>query len=162
MADRMLDALGRMLDEYDGRRRGDLLREQKARDDDELFLSRFAELRRSVIRPVFESAGALLEARGHRYSISEQEFTPGGAGRMSEAGISMRIIASGTRAPLHDDQRSLSITTWHYSKTVRINSSESQSPGGSNGSKGAYPLEKIDRQLVEDELVGFVARMVAA
>ena len=90
----------------------------------------------------------------------EQEFTSGDAGRMTEAGISMRIVASGTRAPLHDDQRSLSITTWHYNKTVRINASESPSSGGA--AKGAYPLEKVDRQLVEDELVGFVARMVAA
>jgi hypothetical protein len=160
MADRMLDALGKMLDEYDGRRRGDLEREQKTRDDDALFLSRFAELRRSVIRPVFESAGALLEARGHRYSISEQEFAPGGEGRMTEAGIALRIVASGTRAPLHDDQHSLSITTWHYNKTVRINARESPSSGAA--AKGAYPLEKVDRQLVEDELVGFVARMVAA
>jgi hypothetical protein len=159
MADRMLDALGKMLDEYEGRRRGDMEREQKTRDDDALFLSRFAELRRSVIRPVFESAGALLEARGHRYSISEQEFTQGGAGRMTEAGISLRIVASGTRAPLHDDQRSLSISTWHYNKTVRINGSESPSSGGA---KGTYSLEKIDRQLVEDELVGFVARVIAA
>jgi hypothetical protein len=159
MADRMLDALGKMLDEYEGRRRGDMEREQKTRDDDALFLSRFAELRRSVIRPVFESAGALLEARGHRYSISEQEFTQGGEGRMTEAGISLRIVASGTRAPLHDDQRSLSISTWHYNKTVRINGSESPSSGGA---KGTYSLEKIDRQLVEDELVGFVARVIAA
>jgi hypothetical protein len=162
MADRMLDLLGRMLDEYDGRRRGDMEREQKTRDDDALFLSRFAELRRSVIRPVFESAGALLEARGHRFSISEQEFTSGGEGRMSEAGISLRIVASGTRAPLHDDQRALTITTWHYNKTVRINASESPSSGGTPGAKGGYPLDKVDRQLIEDELVSFVARMVAA
>ena len=161
MADHMREALAKLLDGYDARRRGDLEREQRTKEEDALFLSQFAELRRSVIRPVFESAGAMLEERGHRYSIAEQEFTAGSGGRISEAGISMRIVPSGTKAPLHEDQRSLSITTRHYNKTVWINSGEAPDAGGIAGAKGAYALEKVTRQLVEEELLGFVARVVA-
>jgi hypothetical protein len=161
MSDNMQRALSKLLDEYDARRRGDVEREQKTRDDEAHFLSHFAELRREVIRPVFESAGAMLEARGHRYSIVEQESAIGGAGRISEAGISLRIVASGTKAPLHEDQQSLSITTRHYNKTVWINSGDTASSGGVAGPKGAYSLEKLTRQLIEDELIAFVARVVA-
>jgi len=162
MADHMQDALGKLLDVYDARRRSDLEREQRAKDEETRFLKDFAELRHTVIRPVFEAAGALLEERGHRYSITEQEFAAGAEGRISEAGITLRIVPSGTKAPLHEDQRSLAIATRHYNKTVWINSGESAASGGLAGSKGAYVLEKVTRQLVEDELIAFVARVVAS
>jgi len=162
MADHMRDAITRLLDEYDARRRGDLEREQKSKDEEARFISDFAALRRKVIRPVFEAAGEMLEARGHRCSIAEHEFAAGSEGRISEAGITMRIVPSGTKAPLHEDQRSLSITTRHYNKTVWINSGESAGSGGLAGAKGAFALEKVTRQLVEDEVVGFVARVVAS
>jgi hypothetical protein len=71
-------------------------------------------------------------------------------------------VPLGTKAPLHEDQRSLAIATRHYNKTVWINSGESATSGGLAGSKGAYVLEKVTRQLVEDELIAFVARVVAS
>jgi len=162
MADHLRDALAKLLDEYDARRRGDLDREHRTKEEAERFLTQFAELRRNVIRPVFEAAGAMLEERGHRCSIAEQEFIAGSAGKIGEAGISMRIVASGTKAALQEDQRSLSITTRHYNKTVWINSGEAPNAGGIAGAKGAHALEKVTRQLVEEEVIGFVARVVAA
>jgi hypothetical protein len=162
MAELMRDALTRLLDDYDARRRGDQERERKTRDDEARFLTDFAGLRRELIRPVFEEAGAMLEERGHRYSIAEQEFLGGSEGRIAEAGITLRIVPSGTKAPLHEDQRSLSITTRHYNKTVWIHSGEPQAQGGLAGGKDAFPLEKVTRQLVEEELLAFVARVVAS
>jgi hypothetical protein len=163
MADHLREALARLLDDYDARRRGDREREQKAKDEEARFIRDFAELRRTVIRPVFEAAGALLEERGHRYSIAEQEFTPGGEGRLSEAGITLRVVPAGTKAALHEDQPSLAITTRHYNRTVWINSGEWASAGGGvAGAKGAFALERVTRQLVEDELIAFVARVVAS
>ena len=160
MADPLREALTRLLDDYDARQRGEREREQKAKDDEAHFLTDFAELRRRVIRPVFEAAATMLEARGHRASIMEQEFVGGAAGRISEAGITLRIVPSGTKAPLHEDQRSLAFTTRHYNRTVWINSGESAASGGLAGAKGAYPLQQVTKQLVEDELLAFVARAI--
>jgi hypothetical protein len=162
MADHLREALSKLLDVYDTRRRADLEREQKAKDDEVRFIEEFAEVRRTVIRPVFEAAGAMLEERGHRYSIVELEFAAGVEGRISEAAITLRIVPSGTRPPLHEDQRSLTIATRHYNKTVWVNSGESAASGGLAGAKGAFALEKVTRQLVEEELIGFVARVVAS
>ena len=162
MADHMRDALTKLLDVYDARRRGDLEREQKTRDDEVRFLKDFADLRREVIRPVFEAAGALLEERGHRYSITEQEFLGGSEGRIAEAGITLRIVPSGTKAPLHEDQRSLSISTRHYNKTVWIHTGEPQAAGGLAGGKDAFALEKVTKQLVEEELIALVGRVVSS
>jgi hypothetical protein len=162
MSDRIREELGRLLDGYDARRSADQAREQKARDEEARFLRDFAELRARTIRPVFEAAGAMLEERGHRFSIVEQEFTPGGAGGLHEAGITMRIVASGTKAPLHEDQRSLAIATRHYNRTVWINSGEAASGGGLAGVRGAFTLDKVTRQLVEDEVIAFVGRVLAS
>lgn len=162
MTDHLQQALTKLLDDYDTRRRGEVEREQKTRDDEARFLKDFAELRRQVIRPVFQAAGELLEQRGHRYSIAEQEFLGGSEGRIAEAGITLRVVPSGTKAPLHEDQRSLSITTRHYNKTIWFHSGEPQAQGGLAGGKDAFPIEKVTRQLVEEELLAFVARVVAA
>jgi hypothetical protein len=163
MTDHLRNELGRMLDEYDERRRSVLEQEQKVRDSDALFLTQFAELRRTVVRPVFEAAGAMLAERGHAFAISEEEFSSGSGRQATEAGISIRIVPSGSKAPLHDDghAQSLSVTTRHYAKTVWINAGAGNA-GGVAGSKGAYPLERVDRQLVEEELLKFVRAIVAS
>ena len=77
MADPLREQLSKMLDQYDARRRADAARERKTKEDDALFLTRFVELSRTVIRPLFETAGALLAERGHGFTISEQEFAVG-------------------------------------------------------------------------------------
>ena len=163
MAESMEQALAKLLDAYDDRRRSDVAREQKSRDDEARFLEQFAELRRTVIRPVFEAAGRVLEERGHRYSIAEQEFaTAAAAGSIREASIALRLVASGTKAGLHEDQQSLSITTRHYNRTLWVNSGESANSGGIAGSKGAYAPERVTRELIEGELLQFVGRVVGS
>lgn len=162
MADHLKQALGKLLDDFDARRRVELERETRAKDDEARFLDDFARLRSAVIRPVFEAAGAMLEERGHRYSIAEQEFVAGSGGRIAEAGITLRIVPAGTKAPLHDDQPSLSVTTRHYNRTVWIHTGESNVPGGLAGGKDAFAIEQVTRERIEEELIAFVTRLVAA
>jgi hypothetical protein len=158
MADYLSDALGKMLDQYDEQRRAVQAREQKVKDDDALFLQGFAELRRNVVRPVFEAAGKILAERGHKVSIEEQEFTVDAGSKVTEAAVSIRIVPSGIGKRLHDDDpRSFTVTTRHYNKMVWINAGKPLE----TGAKGTYPLERVDRQLIEEELVKFVAGIVA-
>jgi hypothetical protein len=158
MANSLKDSLGKTLDAYDKRRSADQAREKKSKDDDELFLARFAELRREVVRPVFEQAGAMLAERGHSFDISEQEFGADAEGKVREAGISLHIAPAGMPAQLHagDHERSLSITTRHYNKTVWVSGGRALQAGGAAGAKGAYPIERVSRQLVEEEVVRLV------
>ena len=99
MADQMRETLGKMLDQYDERRRGDQARMQQSRDADAQFLARFAELRRDVVKPVFEAAGALLAARGHEFRISEDDFSTDSGGKVTEAGISIQFQPAGASSP---------------------------------------------------------------
>lgn len=163
MANDLRADLTRMLDQYDERRRADGVREQKGRDDDTLFLERFAALRREVVMPVFEQAGVLLTQRGHAFEIWETESSAGADGKVSEAEISMRIAPAGMPAPLHagDHERALSITTRRYNKTVRISAGRALDSGGLAGAKGAFTLEQVDRQLVEEAVLKLVGAVMA-
>jgi hypothetical protein len=160
----MLTDLTRMLDQYDERRRVDLEREKKSEDDGAQFLARFAELRRAVVWPVFEQVGAALAARGHGAEIDEEEFAVDAAGKVREAAISLRLAPAGMPAQLHagDHERSLSITTRHYNKTVWINAGRALEAGGVAGAKGAYSIERVDRALVEDAVLKFVGAVMAS
>jgi hypothetical protein len=162
MADHLHTALGKMLDAYDTRRSLDVAREKKSKDDDALFLTSFSELRRNVVRPVFERVGAMLAERGHSFDISEEEFGADAAGRVREAGISLLIAPAGMPAQLHagDHERSLSVTTRHYNKTVWVSGGRALDAGGVAGAKGAYALERVNQQLIEEEAVKLVAAVM--
>jgi hypothetical protein len=162
MSDDLRADLTRMLDQYDERLRADAAREKKTREDDASFLESFAELRRAVVRPVFEAAGAMLAERGHGFEISERQFAADAGGKVREAGISLRIAPAGMAAQLHaeDHERSLSITTRHYNKTVWISAGRSLEAGGMAGAKGACALKQVDRQLVEEQVVRLVASVM--
>jgi len=159
----MKDWLGKMLDAYDTRRSADVAREKKSKDDDALFLTSFSELRRNVVRPVFEQAGAMLAERGHAFEISEEEFGADVGGKVREAGISLHIAPAGMPAQLHaeDHERSLSVTTRHYNKTVWVSGGRALQAGGAAGAKGAYALERVNQQLIEEEVVRLVGAVMA-
>jgi len=153
VADNLREELSRLLDQYDQRRQAVLAREQKVKDDDALFVSRFAELRRNVIRPAFEVAAALLAERGHTASITEHEFAVAEGSKVSEASIALRVATLGTK---EENARALSVSTRHYNKSVLINAGKPL-----EGAKGTYPLEQVDRQRIEEELLRFVGEIVA-
>ena len=159
----MLADLNRMLDQYDVRLRAELAREKQGKDNDAQFLASFAALRREVVRPVLEEAGALLAQRGHGFSIVEEEFAADAGGKVREARISFHIVPAGMATPLHagDHEHSLSITTRHYNKTVWISAGKSLEAGGVAGSKGAHALARVDRALIEAEMVKFVGAVMA-
>ena len=157
MADYLREELGKLLDQYDEKRRATAAREQKVRDDDARFVENFAELRKSVVRPAFEAAAAMLAEHGHQVSIAEQEFAVDAASKVTEGVIALRIVPSGAAASSGGAQaRALSISTRHYSKTVSIEAGKPL-----EGAKNTYPIERIDRRLVEEELIKFVAGIVA-
>jgi len=159
MTEALRRELGKMLDRYDEARRLAQDRQQQAKADDALFLQRFADLRRGVVRPVFEAVGALLQERGHGFSISEGDYAVDASGRSTEAGIAIHILPAGMEPSLqaNDPLLSLSITTRHYNKTVSIIGGEAAVPGGLAGSRGAYEVAQIDTELVEGELLKLVA-----
>ncbi len=81
---------------------------------------------------------------------------------MREAGISLHIAPAGMPAPLHagDHERSLSVSTRHYNKTVWVSGGRALHAGGTAGAKGAYSIERVNQQLIEEEVVRLVGAVM--
>ena len=162
MSERLRDELGAMLDAYDGVRRADEQRQRRAESEGLAFLAGFAELRRTVVRPVFEAAGAILKAHGHDFAIAEEEFVFGADGRASEAAIRLVITPAGmaSAAPTDAPRRELAFATRQYNRTVCITNGALPQPGSASGAAGGCTLAQIDAQLVEDHVLKLVAALV--
>ena len=160
MSAQLRAGLEALLDQYDETRRAAQARSDQAAADGTIYLEQFAELRRAVVRPVFEAVGAMLAERGHRFSIHEEEFAAPDAGRTSrEAAIVLRIDPAGMDEPVPgtDDNRSLSFTTRHYNKTVSVRNGAVPHEGA--GSKSGLPIGRITLQLVEEEVLKLMAML---
>jgi hypothetical protein len=156
MADYLREELEKLLDDYDERRRAVLAREEKMKGEDAQFVADFVELRKTVVRPAFEQAAAILAARGHKVSLIEQEFSLDANNKINEAGIFLHVVPAGAQSTVPDEKgRALAISTRYYNKTVWINTGRP-----AEVSKGSYRMDQISRQFVEEELVRFFAGVV--
>ena len=164
MSDALETQLGALLDQYDETRRTTQTRNDQARADERRFLEDFAGLRSSLLRPLFESVGAMLAQRGHAFRIREQEFAPQPDGAAAEAAITLFVEPGGLeKQPAADEhRRELSFTTRHYNKTVCVRNGAAPHEGALAGGKGAYPLSRIDLELAEVELLKLMSAIVKA
>jgi hypothetical protein len=155
--------LGKLLDQYDEKRRAVEERRQQVKTDEGNFLKGFADLRTNVVRPVFEAIGVILKERGHDFNISEDEYAVEPGGKTTEAAISIRVMPAGMEESSHADAQlpTLSFATRHYNKTVCIHSSNAvPQSGGPASVRGDYQLAQIDQDLVQTELLKLIAGMV--
>lgn len=159
---RLTAELGAMLDAYDAARSADELRKRRVADEEAAFLAGFAELRGKVVRPVFKAAGALLAARGHGFSIREEEFAAGRDGHPREASIVLTIAPAGMEGAAAADMhlRELSLTTRHYNKQVALTNGALPQSGAMAGPGGGYTLAQIDASLLEEHLLKLVRALI--
>ena len=160
MSESLQSGLKTLLDQYDETRRASQAHNEQVVAERSLFVRQFAELRHEVLRPVFEAAGAILDARGHEFSIQEEEFEAQDDGRTAEAAIVFCIAPAGMEKPAPADEhlRALSFTTRHYNKTVWVRNGALPHEG--NGAKGGYALARIDQPFVEEEVLKLMAALV--
>ncbi len=155
--------LGKLLDQYDEKRRTVEERRRQVKTDEANFLKGFADLRTNVVKPVFEAIGVMLKERGHDFNISEDEYAGELGGKTTEAAVSIRVMPAGMEMSSHDDAQSpsLSFVTRHYNKTVWIHSSNAIPQSGAPASpRGDYQLAQIDKDLVQAEVLKLIAGMV--
>jgi len=154
--------LATLLDQYDEKRSAVAARMRQIKADELAFLDEFASLRRSVVRPVFEAVGTVLKARGHDFSIFEDEYTFEQGGKTTEARISIRILPAAPDGSFPGPEQcpSLAFATRHYNRVVEIHGGLVASrSGGSAGPRGEYQLTQITTELVRKELLKLVAEI---
>jgi hypothetical protein len=156
-------ALKQLLDEYDEKRRAAEDRRLQTKTDEDRFFQHFAELRQNVVRPVFESMGAILTGRGHEVRISQEEYGVDANGKATEASISMHIRPAGMEnaARERDELPSLSVSTRHYNKTVcLLGANALPLPGDGISRRGDYQLAQLNEALIEREVLKVIAEIV--
>ena len=82
--------------------------------------------------------------------------------RTVEAAVELHVAPAGMEKPGDPHLRALSFATRHYNKTLTIRNGAAPHEGSLAGARGTVPLGKIDRHLVEDEVLRLMASMVAA
>ena len=123
-----------------------------SKSNEDTFAGDFAKLKRSVIRPVFETFGRTLTERGDEVNISEEE---GGK-------ISIHIVPAGANKSIHpyDWFPTLSFFSAPYTKTVGLQGRNARrNSEGSPGSRGDFKPAQINQAMVEKELTKFIGEI---
>lgn len=122
----------------------------KATGDD--FPGDFAQLKLSVIRPALEAVGIKLRERGHEINISEDT-----SGRLS-----IHIVPAGANKSIHpyDWFPTLSFIGTPFTKTVGLHGRNARrNSDSSSGPRGDYRPAQVNEEVVERELMRFVAEI---
>ena len=156
MDDSTKKRLTSILDSFDAKRDAAKKDTERKRTEREIFLDKFAEKVKAVIRPAMEQVAELLKARGHNSEITEQMEAIDSDGRARNAGITLTIFPLGVRPPYPNEHACPHIAFMVNSYESKIYVHESTmmlTRGGQSGSAGEYDIDKVTPELVEQHIV---------
>ena len=153
----------KLLDAFDAKYRAVEERKQRVKADEDEFDQAFARIIATIVKPSFLSVGALLTARGHKVTISDEEPIAEPGANANDTGVTIHVAPAGSGAALAPGQVPwMTIATRRYNKTVSIRSGNvGSAAAGATGPRGDYQLALIDTALVEGELLKFISAIVA-
>lgn len=133
----------------------------------EEFLNKFDEKSRTMIRPVMEQAGNLMERSGHQYEITEQIESPQHNGKSPQhnsaptnALIKLTIFPNGER-PRTQEQigwpHVAMIVNPSRNTVLAHESAMMPNVGGPFGTAGEYTLEELTADVVEAHIINVLA-----
>ena len=135
---------------------------ERKKSEHELFLERFADKVKSVIRPAMEGVSAELRSRGHETSITERQEAVTADGRVTEANIDMAIMPSGQTYPMNRrDPLSCPHITFiaghHENKVSVYESTMMPGGGGQSGRTREYTLDQVTAEVVQSHILKVLA-----
>lgn len=120
--------------------------------DESIFLEKFNQIRKNIIRPCLEELSQKLKERGHYCTIFEQEYTRPKLGQSTDKNISLSIT------PFSDTQQSntpyITFNADIIKKVISIHGS-TMMPGrvGIKGRRGEISITSINKEVVESEVL---------
>jgi hypothetical protein len=152
MAEDVNSKPGQALDPFTGKRNAATGGKPQSRAAVDDFPGDFAKLKLSVIRPAFEAVGNMLRERGHEINISEDA---GGK-------ISIHIVPAGVKKSIHpyDWYPTLSFFGAPFTRTIGLHGRNARRNSDSaSGPRGEYRPSQVNEEMVEKELMKFVAEI---
>lgn len=149
-----------ILEAFNRRRAAVRLQMQARRAARLSFLAEFAGLVRTVVRPVMEQAGALVEQCGHEFDIAVQQILSGDQGG-DHAAITFTVFPEGER-PRTDAQMGWPRVTFlanPLKNTVLVyECAMMPNVGGPAGTTGDYELADLTAGVVEGHIISVLSR----
>lgn len=133
---------------------------ERRRAQREEFLARFEEASRTMIRPVMQQAGNLMERSGHQYEIVEQREGPQHNDRPTNTLIKLTIFPNGER-PRTKEQIGwphVAIIVNPSRNTVLAHESAMMpNVGGPFGTAGEYSLDNLTADVVQAHIINVLS-----
>jgi hypothetical protein len=149
-----------LLDNYQKKQLEAEMKQEQSQYTRELFLDNFKELREKVIRPSMTEIGEILEQKGHKYNIKEQEYSIDRKGFTQEAHIEFNILPEGKEEKsYYDNHPSITFIADTGSLKVQVRGSYVMPDiRGESSRIGTYELSEISSDIVEKEILDILIK----
>lgn len=149
-----------LLDNYQEKQLEAEIKQEQSQYARELFLDNFKGLREKVIRPSMTEIGEILEQKGHKYNIKEQEYSIDRKGFTQEAHIEFNIFPAGKeQKSYYDSHPSIAFITDTGSLKVQVRGSYVMADiRGESSRIGTYELSEISNDIVEKEILDILIK----
>ena len=119
------------------------------------FPERFATLRTETIRPAIQEIADLLNERGHKASVHEQEEASSAEGGVKSAAVSLRVVPKPfTHKVSETSAIEITFSANRSERKVAVSSSNTMmSPGGSVGKRGEYEVDAVTADVVASHAI---------
>jgi hypothetical protein len=121
------------------------------------FPARFVALKTTTIQPAIQEMADLLNERGHKASVHEQEESSSAVGGVKSAAVSLRVVPKpfAQRAP--ETNPSSIVVTFAANlsdRKVAVSSTNTMmGSGGSIGKRGEYELDAVTEDVVASHVL---------
>ncbi len=123
----------------------------------EAFPGRFVSLKTTTIRPAMQEIADMLNERGHRASVHEQDESSSTVGGVKSAGVSLRLVPKPFVQKATEDNASTIEVTFSANRgeqKVSVSSTNTiVNRGGSIGKRGEYEIEVVTADVVASHVI---------
>lgn len=121
------------------------------------FPGRFVTLKTETIRPTIQEIADILNERGHKASVREQEESSTTEGGVKSAAISLHIVPkpfAHKSAETNPIAIEITFSANRSERKVAVSSTNSMlSQGGSVGKRGEYQIEAVTADLIANHVI---------
>jgi hypothetical protein len=121
------------------------------------FPGRFVTLKTETIQPAMQEIADILNERGHKASVREQEESSSAEGGVKSAAISLRIVPkpfAHRSAETNPIAIEITFSANRSERKVAVSSTNTmQNQGGSVGKRGEYEIEAVTADVVASHVI---------
>lgn len=164
MKDETKQELDKLMETYGQKREEKGKRAAKRQAEEIEFDADFSVCRDDIIRPAMEEIGDHLRKGGHAYQIYSSDEDVDAFGKPTPAEVTILFYPAGIdRARFTGKAGTPHVSFMANPRTRKVSISASDrilGGGGASGAKGEFPLDQINRDFVEEQILTMVREVL--